>query len=51
LASPLAASLITGPPYEWPTSTTGPWMDLTRLLTAAASPLTLRNSLAAAITV
>src|SRR3954464_5306554 len=51
--SPASAATLemTAPPYECPTSTTGPSRLRTRSLTAAASAATLRSGLAAAITV
>src|SRR5450830_1161424 len=51
LLAPVAAALITEPPYEWPTSTTGPLTLFSTAATEAASVLTLRSGLAAPITV
>src|SRR5262249_11295612 len=45
-----AALLITMPPYEWPTSTTGPGIVSRTLAMYAASVETLRSGFAGAIT-
>jgi hypothetical protein len=50
VGAPSAAAEITAPPYEWPTRTIGPGMELITVRTAAASPATLRSGLAAATT-
>jgi hypothetical protein len=50
-ASPVAALVITKPPYEWPTSTTGPVTVCRKARTDAASPATERSGLGMARTV
>src|ERR687890_785814 len=48
---PVAALVITAPPYEWPTSTTGPGSVSRKARTYAASPDSDRSGLATAATV
>src|SRR5262249_12511689 len=44
------ALVITEPAYEWPTRTTGPWIDATVAETSAASVFTPRSGLPTATT-
>ncbi len=48
--APRSTFVMTVPPYEWPTRTTGPSRERTRSLAAAASIATPRNGFAAATT-